>query len=132
MTRVDLPNDGDFEVLVTVGNMPGYKEKMIVVACYIPPGYAVPRGKAALAYIEDVVLELKCRYKDPFVLVAGDFNQWQIDGALQEFPDLVEADVGPTRGDRCLDRMFTNFSRAVKASGTVPPLEVEPGIQDFL
>ena len=37
--------------------------------------------------------------------------------------------MGPTRKDRCLDRIFTNFGRAVEESGTVPPLEVEPGSQ---
>ena len=37
--------------------------------------------------------------------------------------------MGPTRKDRCIDRIFKNFERAVPESGTVPPLEVEPGSQ---
>ena len=79
--------------------------------------------------IEDLVLEVKRRYKDPFILVAGDFNQLSIDKALEDFPDMREASIGPTRKDRCLDRIFCNFSRAVKSSGSVPPLEVEPDTQ---
>ena len=127
MTKIEIQNSGDFEIIAALGNLPGYKEKLITIACYLPPNYSVPRGKAALAYIVDIVLEVKRRYKDPFLVVAGDFNQWRVDQALAEFPDMTEADVGPTRKDRCIDRIFTNFNRSVKASGTVPPLEVEPG-----
>ena len=58
--------------------------------------------------------------------MGGDFNQWAIDNALQESPDLREANVGPTRNDRCIDWLFTNFGRSVEESGTVPPLEPEP------
>ena len=57
-------------------------------------------------------------------MVAGDFNQWDIAGALVDFPDLVEAPVGNTRGDRSLDRIFVNVS--VSAAGCVPPLETDP------
>lgn len=57
------------------------------------------RGKEALDHIENVVLELKRRYRDPFVLVAGDFNQWRIQDALQDFTDIREEQVVPTRKD---------------------------------
>ena len=46
---------------------------------------------------------------------------------MAEFTDLREVDVGPTRKDRCIDKIFTNFGRSVSESGTVPPLEPEPG-----
>ena len=127
MKKLDMPNPEKFEILVTLASLPGYSRKLITVACYLPPGYPVARGKAALAHIEDVVQEVKRQYKDPFIVVTGDFNQWDVAGALQDYPDLREADVGPTRKDRCLDRVFTNFERAVAESGSVPPLEVEPG-----
>ena len=40
---------------------------------------------------------------------------------LADFPDLVEHSVGPTRGQRSIDRIFSNLDATV--SGTVPPLE---------
>ena len=64
-----------------------------------------------------------------FSLVAGDFNQWKVEDALEDFPDLREVDVGPTRKDRTIDRIFTNFGRSITECGTVPPLEPEPGHQ---
>ena len=125
--RIEIENPDNYEVLVTVASLPGYSRKLVIIACYLPPGYPVARGRGALVYVEDVVLEVKRRYRDPFLIVAGDFNQWEIGGAMSEFPDLREADVGPTRKDRVLDRIFTNFGRSQTEAGTVPPLEVEPG-----
>ena len=52
--EIDMPNPGDFEVLCSAVNLPGYTRKLVVVACYIPPNYAVPRGRACLSHIEDV------------------------------------------------------------------------------
>ena len=62
----------------------------------------------------------------------GDFNQWPVQEALQDFPDITEADVGPTRKDRCIDRVFTNFGRSVVESGQYHRLNLsrdlwEPG-----
>ena len=44
-----------------------------------------------------------------------------IEEALHDFLDLKEAVVGPTRKDRYIDRIFTNFGRLITESGTVPP-----------
>ena len=129
LTKLDMPNPGNFEVLTTLSNVPGHARKLLTVACYLPPNYNVQRGKDALEHIENVVIDLKRKYKDPFIIVAGDFNQWRVEDALQDFPDLREAPVGPTRNDRCIDRIFTNFGRAIQETGTVPPLEPEPGYQ---
>lgn len=38
---------------------------------------------------------------------------------------MREVHVGPTRGDRAIDRLFCNMTRGVVASGTVPSLETE-------
>ena len=120
-------NPEKYEILVTLANLPGYSRKLVTVACYIPPGYPVARGRGALAHVEITLIEIKRLFRDPFIVVAGDFNQWEIQDVIAEFPDLRETDVGPTRRDRQLDRIFTNFGRSVIGAGTVNPLEVEPG-----
>ena len=59
------------------------------------------------------------------MVVAGDFNQWDIGAALANFPDLSEAPVGAMRGGRSIDRIFTNFGEQISRSYTVPPLEAD-------
>ena len=58
-------------------------------------------------------------------MLAGDFNQWPIEHCIEDFIDMEHVTVGPTRGDREIDKTFVNFARAVTASGTLPPLETE-------
>lgn len=74
MSRVDIDNPENFEVLITAANLPCYKEKLITIACYLPLNYPVPKGRAAVSYIEDVVIEVKRRFKDPFLVIVDDFN----------------------------------------------------------
>ena len=35
MKMIDLPYLDAFEVLVALGNLPGYKEKLVTIACYL-------------------------------------------------------------------------------------------------
>ena len=94
-----LHNPQSFEVVAASGSISGSGRKIVIVGCYIPPNYPVGRGKAALDFIAGVVAEAKRRFDDPLLIVGGDYNQWDIAGSLQDFPDLSEAPVGPTRGN---------------------------------
>ena len=120
-----VKNEESFEVLSCVGTIKGHSRKIVIIACYIPPNYIKARGERAVAYVGDVITETKRRYRDPFIIIGGDFNQWKVEEAVVDFQDLREIGVGPTRGTREIDRFFCNFSRAIRASGTVGPLETE-------
>ena len=40
-------------------------------------------------------------------MVSGDFNQWDLDHAMEELIDLREIIAGPTRGTKRIDRTFS-------------------------
>ena len=96
---------------------------MLVVSCYIPPRYNGSRVKDCVDYITDTVLEIKRKYRDPYIIVAGNFNQWDIAGALADYHDFSEVNVGPTQGDRSTDCIFVTFGESVITHGSLPPLE---------
>ena len=83
-------------------------------------------GRACLSYINHAVSEVKSKLNEPFIILAGDFNQWDIANALTDFVDVKEVDVGLTRGNCSIDRTFTNIEKAVAEKGTVPPLSTNP------
>ena len=116
---------GSFEVLAVAGSIRGYSRKFVVVAVYIPPNYDRTRGAEAIGRVEDAVIELKRRYGDPYLIIAGDFNQWKVQEGLDNFADISEIKVGNTRGNKAIDRVFSNLSRSVEESGTLAPLETE-------
>ena len=103
MKEIKLDNPDNYEIVAGLATLPGYSRKMIVLVCYLPPGYDVNGGRAAVGYIKDTIIEMKRLYRDPFIVVGGDFNQWEVQEAIGEFPDMSKSDVGPTRKDRCLD-----------------------------
>ena len=58
-------NSEGFEVLIAAGSLAGHSRKILCVAAYIPSGYTKRRGEAALEYINDVVVDIKRRYRGP-------------------------------------------------------------------
>ena len=74
------------------------------------------------------MIHVKRTYRSPFVVVSGDFNQWSLEKALEDFLDLREEDVGCTRGTRRIDRTFTNFGPAVTGAFSTAPIQADdPG-----
>ena len=122
---ISIPNPDNFEILPAIGSIRGSSRKLAIIAAYIPPNYTVPRGKKCLEHIESCILDIKRRFTDPFIIVAGDYNQWDALEALVEYRDMKEVPVGPTRGSREIDRFFCNIHRSVTESAVLPPLETE-------
>ena len=122
-----LVNQENFEVLATVGKVNGISGKIFALSVYAPPNMPAARAKLLIEYISDVIGEAKRKFEDCSLVISGDFNQWGIEDIVQDHPELVEVNYGPTRGDRAIDRTFVNFGRAITESGTLPPLETETG-----
>ena len=127
---LSVPNPENYEVLAVSGYIHGIDRKMFVVAAYLPPNYTVRRAKSALTYIYELIMDIKNRYVDPYIIVAGDFNQWDLQEALLDFPDLWEAIGGPTRGERRIDRVFSNLPEDESQTNVLPPLRAESSESD--
>ena len=123
LSVVDIANPDNFEVLCVAGKVNKLKEKVVVVAVYIPPNYPKVKAESCLDYIADVISEVKRRFESPIITVAGDWNQWKVKRVLDEHPDLVEVEHGPTRGDKKIDKFLVNFSRSISESDVLPPLD---------
>ena len=63
----------------------------------MPPNYHSDKANRVIEHVYGIVIDLKRRYKDPYLAITGDFNQWPIERALGEFREISEVDVGPTR-----------------------------------
>ena len=120
-----FPNAQNFEVLPIVASITKIRRKFLIIAIYIPPNYTVNRGAACLQHVNNLVLHIKRNSTDPYIILAGDFNQWDIAGALEDFPELVEVETPPTRGDRKIDKIYTNWHSDIHDAGCIPPLETE-------
>ena len=122
-STMEMENPENFEVLCVAGKVSKIKEKVVVVAIYIPPNYTKVKADSCLDYIADVISEAKRKYDSPLITVAGDWNQWSVRRVLDEHPDLCEVVHGPTRGDKKIDKFLVNFSRSIVESDVLPPLD---------
>ena len=59
--------------------------------------------------------------------MAGDFNQWPIEEAQAEHPDIKKVEHGPTHGGRKIDKAFVNFFSSVEICQTLRSLETNDG-----
>ena len=121
-------NQDMHEILACVGTVKGIKGKVFVINCYAPPNLTTLRARMLVEFISDLTGEAKRKFEDCTLVVSGDFNQWPVDELVDDHSDLSEVPFGPTRQGRQIDRSMVNFGRAIKESGTLPPLETEQGL----
>ena len=113
--------------MASVGSIRGVRKTVAVVTSYMPPNMSLADARSMIEYTSDLIAELKRVHDDCMVVLGGDFNQWPVEEILEDHPEIREAEIGPTRGSRSIDRVFTNFHRSITESGTRTPLETEDG-----
>ena len=130
MKPYSFPNPDNFEVLPVTATVKTIGRKFALIAAYMPPGYTVARGKDCLQHINDLVLDIKQKLADPYIVIMGDFNQWKIEEALADYPDVEEVITTATRENRRIDRVFVNYLSDVSRADVIPPLETLPMDRD--
>ena len=121
---LELPGN-DYEMLFAEGTLPLFTRKFIAICLYRPPSMPAALAAACMTFLVDALLEIKSRYKDPFICIPGDFNTHQIESYLEDYPDLSLLVTGPTRKEKTPDLIFTNFPLQIIESGLTAPLECD-------
>ena len=76
--------------------------------------------------LSDAINEAKST-SDGWFLIGGDWNGRPLNTILDLFPDLKIIQSGPTRKDRTLDTMVSNFNDFVTNTQTCFPIEEDIG-----
>ena len=115
------------EILCAVGKIGKIDKKVVVFTIYIPPNTRAVDARSLGEALASEVTAVKVAYRDPLVVIAGDFNHRDIVGSvdLAESIDLVR--TGPTRGDNVIDMIYTNFANKITERLTLPPLQDRNG-----
>jgi hypothetical protein len=120
-------NPGKYKILATTGRVKGCKRLFVLVGCYMPPGLRAAEAAEFLQLLVDLLHDVKRKFVDPYIVVAGDYNQFDVKKALEEHRDMKEVSTGPTRGHRTIDRAFTNFNSHIKEKNVIAPLAPNKG-----
>ena len=76
-----------------------------------------------LESLTDAISEAKAKANSPWLIVAGDWNHYDVSIVSKTYPDLIKRQTGPTRGDAVLDYSFTNFEQMIERSEVCFPIE---------
>ena len=115
-----------FELVLAVGKIGTIARQVAIFCVYIEPRMKI----AELAELGDLIsreiLQLKAK-GDPLILLGGDLNRRDLSNSLADFPDMKAINHEPTRGDACLDVLFSNLQELSPRNW--PPLETPDGIK---
>ena len=115
-----------FELVVASGRVGSVARTVVFFCLYIEPKMKVAELKQLNELLCNEILLIKAK-SDPIIVIGGDLNRKSIDEAIAMFPDIKRANHEPTRGNACLDVMFSNLVDI--SSSVIPPLETPLGVK---
>ena len=102
---------------------------MVVFVVYITPSI---RAADLETLKEELTVEVgaaRQAFKDPIIVVNGDFNHRDVGGTLNNVDDFHAVSTEPTRGDNTIDIVYTNVQQHINVNETrcLPPLRSNGG-----
>lgn len=97
--------------------------KVVIFVVYVQPTLRAAELEELKEALSVEVGAARRSYKDPLILVSGDFNHRDVGAALNEVGDFDAVSTGPTRGNSTSDLVYTNALSAQTDTRVLPPLE---------
>ena len=113
-----------FELVLAVGRIGNVPRKVAIFCAYLEPRMRVAELESLNRLVCDQILQLKAA-DDPLIFFGGDLNRKSMEEAFENFPDIKQDNFSPTRGDACLDVLFSNSSEV--STSVWPPLQSREG-----
>ena len=128
LRKRDLRNRKDGQEIVCVtGKIGKIPRKVAILAVYVPPDTRAQQFKDLCDTLVQEIAELKTSLGDPIIYVTGDFNHRDVGPSLELAAGLKLVITPPTRGDNCLDRVYTNTINECEDAMVLPPLDAPSG-----
>ena len=115
----------NFEMVVATGRSSKSSRIICIFCIYIQPRMLAAQLEELREVISDQLVQLKTLHDNPMFFVGGDLNKRDLGPAFRDFNDIVQLNYTPTRGNSCLDIMYSNVDS--QESKVWPPLETVDG-----
>ena len=111
-----------FEIVAGKGKLKGDTRLLFVIGVYMSTRLRKRDADRLLETCSQIVFKIKTEHENPYLIIAGDFNQFDTSKLTDDFNDLEIHSTPATRGTAVLDYSFTNFERDIISSNIYPPL----------
>ena len=115
-----------YELVMAVGRVGKLSRQVAIFCIYLEPRLRVAEIADINELISAEILKLKTN-GDPMIFIGGDLNRKSLEDAVHDFPDIRRVNHDPTRGEACLDILYSNASNLIP--DTWPPLETPAGVK---
>ena len=82
------PKDNPHEIVAALCSLRGTSRKILCIGGYLTTGLSESEAEVYLEYMNDLLHSFKAKYRDPHIIVAGDWNRANTDVALEDFPAI--------------------------------------------
>ena len=76
------------EVVSAVGKLAGDTRIFVFYSVYLPPNLSKAKVERSCEIIAENIVEMKTRYNEPYFFICGDFNQFGVDGIIEDLTEL--------------------------------------------
>ena len=111
------------EMVVVRAKLKNNTRPMFVISAYMSTRLNKNQSEEFLGLINEGIHKICSENKEPYIVIAGDFNKWQYEKAYEDFGGFQRIVTGPTRGNSTLDVLISNFSDYVVNKAVLPPLK---------
>ena len=97
------------ELVCSLGNCALTKRKIAAMSIYLPPGLTAAELALSLQTLIDCTQQILTKHPDAIIFIGGDFNNKNMSVFCAAFPAIKPIRPGATRGNACLDDVYTNM-----------------------
>ena len=76
------------EICTALCSLRGSLRKIICMGAYLTTALDLAGSEAFLQHLNDLLHSFKAKYRDPYIIVTGDWNKADTSIALDDFPSL--------------------------------------------
>ena len=120
---------GRHEILVGKAKLVNNTNPIFIIAVYVPPKTRTSTIDELNQTLADIISKIKTEVANPYIIVCGDFNRFNINQAYNDYMDMQPLTTPPSRKGACLDKCVTNFNEEILDVQVHEPLTTDQGLQ---
>ena len=110
------------EIVAAKLRVKGDSRPLFVLGIYLSTRLTAAEANKGIQTLIIAINKIKTEHENPYVIVGGDFNNFDHKPILDDFADIELHITPPTRGGRTLDLALTNIEAQIHDHEIHPPL----------
>ena len=117
-----------FEIAVGKFKLKNESRALFIIGTYLSTRLSKQEAEKNIQALVVIINKIKLQHESPYIVLGGDFNNFDISSITTDFIDLILINTDPTRGNRTIDLAICNVP--VVENEVYPPLHNDENDSD--